>query len=109
MPTHEVLNQPPALHDYDRLAQDRALLEAIRREGAEWAEDDIADLGRRAASREVLAWGVQANENPPRLRTHGLGVGLPVIAAIAESLEIGTPEGGGTEVRMRFALAGKDG
>jgi serine/threonine-protein kinase RsbW len=41
----------------------------------------------------------------PRVDTPGLGVGLPVIAAIAESVEIGTPEGGGTEVRMRFALA----
>src|SRR4051794_535541 len=70
MPTHEVLNQAPPLQDYDRLAQDRALLEAIRREGAGWAEDDIADLGRRVASREVLAWGPQANETPPRLRTH---------------------------------------
>jgi hypothetical protein len=28
-----------------------------------------------------------------------------VIAAIAQSVEIGTPEGGGTEVRMRFALS----
>src|SRR3954468_14453430 len=70
MATHEVLNQAPPLQDYDPLGQDRALREAVRREGAEWAEDDIADLGRRAASREVLAWGVQANENPPRLRTH---------------------------------------
>ena len=42
----------------------------------------------------------------PRVDTPGLGVGLPVIAAIAQSVEIGTPEGGGTEVRMRFALAG---
>jgi serine/threonine-protein kinase RsbW/stage II sporulation protein AB (anti-sigma F factor) len=42
----------------------------------------------------------------PRVDTPGLGVGLPVIAAIAQSVEIGTPENGGTEVRMRFALAG---
>jgi anti-sigma regulatory factor (Ser/Thr protein kinase) len=41
----------------------------------------------------------------PRVDTPGLGVGLPVIAAIAQSVEIGTPEGGGTEVRMRFALS----
>src|SRR6266705_1649746 len=70
MPTHEVLNQAPPLHDYDPLGQDHALRGAIRREGAGWAEDDIAALGRRTASREVQAWGVQANENPPRLRTH---------------------------------------
>src|SRR6478752_532118 len=41
----------------------------------------------------------------PRVDTPGLGVGLPVIAAIARSLEIGSPSGGGTELRMRFALA----
>ena len=70
MATHEVFNQPPPLHDYDPLAQDRALLEALRREGAAWAEDGVRDLGRRAASREAIAWGAQANENPPRLKTH---------------------------------------
>jgi len=41
-----------------------------------------------------------------RVDTPGLGVGLPVIAAIANSVEIGTPDGGGTEMCMRFALAG---
>jgi serine/threonine-protein kinase RsbW len=41
-----------------------------------------------------------------RVDTPGLGVGLPVIAAIAQSVEIGSPQDGGTEVRMRFALGG---
>jgi anti-sigma regulatory factor (Ser/Thr protein kinase) len=40
----------------------------------------------------------------PRVDTPGLGVGLPVIAAIARSVEIGSPQDGGTEVRMHFAL-----
>src|SRR5690242_6550000 len=70
MQTHEVLNQPPPLHDYDPLALDLALAEGVRREGAAWAEAEIAEFGRRTASREVIAWGFQANENPPRLRTH---------------------------------------
>ena len=70
MATHEVFNQPPPLHDFDPLAQDHALLEALRREGAGWAEDEVGELGRRAASREAIAWGAQANENPPRLKTH---------------------------------------
>src|SRR4051812_48409634 len=70
MLTHEVLNQPPPLHDYDPLAQDQALFEALRREGAGWAEDDVRALGRRSASGEAMGWGFQANENPPRLRTH---------------------------------------
>jgi serine/threonine-protein kinase RsbW len=42
----------------------------------------------------------------PRVDTPGLGVGLPVIAAIARSVEIGSPRDGGTEVRMHFALRG---
>ncbi len=70
MATHEVFNQPPPLQDYDPLARDLALLEGLRREGAGWAEDSVGELGRRAASREAIAWGAQANENPPRLRTH---------------------------------------
>jgi serine/threonine-protein kinase RsbW len=40
----------------------------------------------------------------PRVDTPGLGVGLPVIAAIAQSVEIESPRDGGTEVRMHFAL-----
>jgi serine/threonine-protein kinase RsbW len=38
----------------------------------------------------------------PRVDSPGLGVGLPVMAAIADALEIDTPEGTGTVVRMTF-------
>jgi anti-sigma regulatory factor (Ser/Thr protein kinase) len=38
----------------------------------------------------------------PRIDSPGLGVGLPVMAAIADALEIDTPEGSGTVVRMTF-------
>jgi hypothetical protein len=34
----------------------------------------------------------------------GLGLGLPLIAALTSSLTIVEPEGGGTEVSMTFAL-----
>jgi serine/threonine-protein kinase RsbW len=40
----------------------------------------------------------------PRVDSPGLGVGLPVMAAIADSLEIDTPPGAGTLVRMTFDL-----
>ena len=40
----------------------------------------------------------------PRVDSPGLGVGLPVMAAIAEALEIDTPDGSGTLVRMTFDL-----
>lgn len=38
----------------------------------------------------------------PRPDSPGLGVGLPVIHAIADSVEITKPDGGGTELRMYF-------
>jgi anti-sigma regulatory factor (Ser/Thr protein kinase) len=41
----------------------------------------------------------------PRVDSPGLGVGLPVMAAIADALEIDTPEGAGTVVRMTFDVA----
>ncbi len=40
----------------------------------------------------------------PRVDGAGLGVGLPVMAAIADSLEIDAPPGAGTLVRMTFEL-----
>ena len=41
----------------------------------------------------------------PRADSPGLGLGLPLIATLAESLELGTGAGDETEVRMTFALA----
>jgi putative acyl-CoA dehydrogenase len=70
MPTHEVLNQPPLLQDYDPVALDLALREGLRREGAGWAEAQVAELGRKSASREMLEQSRLANENPPMLKTH---------------------------------------
>jgi putative acyl-CoA dehydrogenase len=67
--THEVFNQPPALTGYD-VADDAAMLDALRREGAGWAEAAVHELGRRAGSARAQQWGIQANENPPALRTH---------------------------------------
>jgi putative acyl-CoA dehydrogenase len=67
--THEVFNQPPALAEYD-VAADPALLDALHREGAGWAEDGLHELGRLAGSAQAQDWGRQANEQPPVLRTH---------------------------------------
>src|SRR6266852_6136678 len=69
MPTHEVLNQPPPLEGYNLFATDRALVEGVRREGAAWAEERLGRLGQLAGG-EALGWGVEANANPPVLRTH---------------------------------------
>jgi putative acyl-CoA dehydrogenase len=68
-PTHEVLNQVPPLEGYDLFAEDRALVEGLGREGAGWAAPRLRTLGALAGG-EPLRWGVQANANPPVLRTH---------------------------------------
>ncbi|MBV9444859.1 MAG: acyl-CoA dehydrogenase family protein [Streptosporangiaceae bacterium] len=67
--THEVFNQPPPLTGFD-VAEDSALLDALRREGGEWALPAVRELGRLAGSAQVQEWGRLANEYPPRLRTH---------------------------------------
>src|SRR3546814_15779141 len=68
--THEVTNQPPPLVGYDVFGADAALREAVEREGAGWALDELHDLGRRAGSESAQEWGRQAEANRPELRTH---------------------------------------
>ncbi len=68
--THDVLNQPPELSTYDALSRDLPLLEALRREGAGWAEHEVRAVGELATSPEVTLRGRQANESPPVLRSH---------------------------------------
>ncbi|WP_328492257.1 DNA alkylation response protein [Streptomyces sp. NBC_00414] len=67
--THDVTNQAPLLAPYDA-ADDTALLEGLRREGAGWAEGDLRRLGRVAGAEEAQEWGEQANRHEPELRTH---------------------------------------
>jgi putative acyl-CoA dehydrogenase len=68
--THEVVNQPPPLEDYDLFDSDAALVEAVAREGGAGRTERLAALGRWLGSAEVLALGEQANRCPPELRTH---------------------------------------
>jgi putative acyl-CoA dehydrogenase len=67
--THEVRNQPPPFEGHD-LAADPALLEAVGREGAGWAVDDLHRLGRLGGTAEPQRWADEANRYEPRLRTH---------------------------------------
>ncbi|MGE3285822.1 MAG: acyl-CoA dehydrogenase family protein [Pseudonocardia sp.] len=71
-PTHEVTNQVPPLFDQDGhdLAQDPALLEGLRREGAGWAQDELHALGRLGGSARVQEWARLVDVHPPALRTH---------------------------------------
>ena len=68
--TQEVRNQPPPLVDYNLFTTDRALREAVSREGGGWACAQLQELGRRLGTAEVMEWAAQANENPPVLHTH---------------------------------------
>jgi putative acyl-CoA dehydrogenase len=68
--THRVENQPPALEDYNLFASDTALREAVTREGGGWGFDRLTRFGQIVGSAQVIAWGQQANRNPPVLRTH---------------------------------------
>lgn len=67
--THDVTNQPPPLAPYDA-AEDTALLEGLRREGAGWAEPDVRALGLKAGGTAAQEWGELANTHAPVLRSH---------------------------------------
>jgi putative acyl-CoA dehydrogenase len=67
--THEVLNQVPPLVGYD-VADDAALLGAIRREGCEWAESELHELGLLAGMAATQEQARLANVSKPVLRTH---------------------------------------
>jgi putative acyl-CoA dehydrogenase len=69
MATHEVFNQVPPLRNYNPFDCDRALNEAMQREGGGWAADQARELGVVAGG-DAIDWGVQANAYPPALRTH---------------------------------------
>ncbi|MGW2458164.1 DNA alkylation response protein [Streptomyces argyrophyllae] len=72
--THTVTNQPPPLAGYDVFTADRALVEAVDRyTGADVLEEvraELSALGRAAGSAQLHEWAAQANEHPPRLRSH---------------------------------------
>lgn len=75
--THTVSNQAPPLVGYDVYGGDRALTEGVERHLApaepalrEEVGAELTTLGRAAGSAQAQEWGTQANENPPRLRTH---------------------------------------
>jgi putative acyl-CoA dehydrogenase len=68
--THEVTNQPPPLEGYNVFERDTVLVEALRREGGDWAENEARELGAICGRPDVIGRGVQANETPPRLRSH---------------------------------------
>ena len=68
--THEPFNLGSELVDYDMYRQDRALVEAVHREGAAWADEALGRFGRLTGSADYLELGALANKHPPELDTH---------------------------------------
>ena len=69
---------------------------------------DDGPLGVRATVEDATLTVVVSDHGRgivPRPDSPGLGLGLPLIATLAESLELGTGPADETEVRMTFELA----
>ncbi len=43
--THEVLNQPPPLENYNMFDQDQALIDLMGREDTDWGVDEVRQFG----------------------------------------------------------------
>lgn len=65
--THTVFNQPSPLSNSNLFLSDRALCEAVNREGAEWDAELLASIGQQLGTAESLELGRLANVNPPEL------------------------------------------
>ena len=66
--THEVFNQSPPFADVNLFTSDRALMEAVTREGGGHAAKRLAVFGASCGSAEAFERGRLANEYPPRLK-----------------------------------------
>ena len=67
---HAVFNVPPPLEQYNVYGADRALREAVAREGGSRADAALHAFGRFCGRADTIALGTLANENPPTLSTH---------------------------------------
>ena len=68
--THDVTNQSPPFVDVDLYTSDRALMEAVQREGGPQADAGLAAFGTQCGSADAFDLARLANEVVPRLRTH---------------------------------------
>ena len=66
--THEVSNQTPPLENYNLFTSDKVLQEALQREGASWAADDLQRAGAELGTARAFDLGRLANLHSPELR-----------------------------------------
>ena len=64
------LNVVPAPVDVDVFGADAALVEAVRRHGAEQHAGRLRDLGKLAGAQRSARWAEFVDRYPPQLRTH---------------------------------------
>ena len=65
--THEVANQPEDFAGRNLFTSDLAFREAVLREGGEWLDGPLRELGAEAGSEHVLEQGELANRHLPEL------------------------------------------
>jgi putative acyl-CoA dehydrogenase len=65
----EVQNQPPPLEPYNLFGSDTVLRDAVKREGASWADGELKTLGATLGKPETVQLGFDANKFTPQLRT----------------------------------------
>jgi len=65
---YDSANHPDDLVDYNLFTSNVALVDALGREGASSASEQLRELGSRFGSRAMFAFGDAANRNPPVLK-----------------------------------------
>ncbi|MDN6180720.1 MAG: acyl-CoA dehydrogenase family protein [Halomonas subglaciescola] len=68
--THAVRNQATPLEKHNLYRGDTALMEAVEREQAGWAQEDLCRYGAICGDPEVIRWGFEANAQPPHFDSH---------------------------------------
>lgn len=68
--THDVTNMAPPLTNYNLFESDRALVEAVAREGGGGAAQELVAFGELLGREETIELGFLANRNPPVCHTH---------------------------------------
>jgi putative acyl-CoA dehydrogenase len=68
--THIVENMPPTLENYNMFSSDATLMDAVSREGADWAIQNLKEYGQSCGSAEWIFRGCEANRIKPVLETH---------------------------------------
>ena len=100
----EALALDPETLDDVRLAVSEACANAVIHAYA-GVPAGLMDIDVRTEARELqVCVRDHGGGMAPRADSPGLGVGLPLMASLAGSMEVLTPHGGGTEIRMRFPL-----